>query len=327
RTLLVAFAQGWSRTGRPLDELLVPGSETADLWSDALAAARKTTENPSATTASRTAAIRTLSLDRSRAARDLLVSLLGGSQPQELQLEALAALDRSGDPEIGPILIRNWPALTPRLRMAAADALYGRKERLLLLLKAVESGKIPPSDVDHMRLKVWENSADPEVSPHVKAVAALVALGRRKDVVESYMPALKLKGDGRRGKVLFEKNCATCHRLEGVGHEVGPNLAAMQARGAESILVNVLDPNREVNPQYVDYIVETGDGRVLTGLLAAETAVNITLKQPGGVLKTVLRADIDGIRSSGLSLMPEGLEKSLDQQALADVIAYIMAVK
>jgi putative heme-binding domain-containing protein len=126
---------------------------------------------------------------------------------------------------------------------------------------------------------------------------------------------------------LFEKTCATCHRLEGVGSEVGPNLAAMQARGPESILVNVLDPNREVNPQYVDYVVETGDGRTLAGLLASETAVSVTLKQPGGVFKTVLRADIERITSSGLSLMPEGLEKSLDEQALADVIAYIMSVK
>ncbi len=89
----------------------------------------------------------------------------------------------------------------------------------------------------------------------------------------------------------------------------------------------MLDPNREVNPQFVDYIVETSDGRVLTGLLAAETATSVTLKQAGGTLKTVLRADIDRIRSSGLSLMPEGLEKSLDQQALADVIAYIMSIK
>ena len=276
---------------------------------------------------SRAAAVRTLGLDHSRATRDLLASLLAGAQRPEIQVEALAALDRFDDAEIGPILLRAWPTLTPKLRTAAADALYSRKDRLIPLLEAFEQGKIPASDVDRTRLKLWENTADSALQPHVKAVAALVALGRRRDVVEHYMPALKLHGDAPHGKTIFEKTCATCHRLENAGSDVGPNLAAMQARGPESILVNVLDPNREVNPQYVDYIVETSDGRTLTGLLAAETAVSITLKQPGGTLKTVLRADIERIRSSGLSLMPEGLEKSLDEQALADVIAYIMSVK
>jgi putative membrane-bound dehydrogenase-like protein len=326
-SLLFAFAEGWARNGRPLNDQLVPGSKVAALWKDAIVEARQKVEDASATAAIRTRAIRTLGLDRSRSTRDLLVSMLSGSQSQDVQLEALAALDQFNDPEVGPILVRAWPALTPQLRIAAGDALYARKQRLIVMLKAVEDGKIPPSDLDRTRLKVWENSADGEFLPHVRAVAAMIALGRRKEVVESYMPALKLKGEAQRGKVLFEKNCASCHRLEGVGHDVGPNLAALQARGPESILVNVLDPNREVNPQYVDYIVETSDGRVLTGLLSAETAVSITLKQPGGVLTTVLRADIDRIRGSGLSLMPEGLEKSLDQQALADVIAYIMAAK
>lgn len=325
--ILFALAEGRSRTGRSLDEVLVAGSQAADMWREALAAARRTAEDESAKVTSRAAAVQTLGLDRSKANRDALASMLGGLQPQEVQLAALNALDRFNDPDIGPILLRAWPSLTPTLRTAAADALYARKERLILLLNAVEEGKIPPSDVDRTRLKLWENSADANLLPHVKTVAGLIAVGRRKDVVESYMPALTLKGDAPRGKALFEKTCSTCHRLDGVGHDVGPNLAAMQARGPESILVNVLDPNREVNPQFVDYIVETGDGRVMTGLLAAETATSITLKQAGGTLKTLLRADIDRIRSSGLSLMPEGLEKSLDQQALADVIAYIMSIK
>ncbi len=293
----------------------------------ALASARKTAENASRKPVERGEAVRTLALEPSAATRDFLASLLGGSQPQEVQLAAIASLDRFRDPEIGPILLRAWPELTPSVRAAAAEALYGRADRLVLFLEAVERGKIPASDVDRTRLKLLERSTDPALRPHVNAVAAMIAIGRRKDVVDRYMPALKLSGDVARGKGLFEKNCSTCHRLERVGFEVGPNLAAMQSRGPESILVNVLDPNREVNPQYVDYIVETSDGRTLTGLLASETAVSVTLKQPGGILKTVLRADIERITSSGLSLMPEGLEKTLDQQALADVIAYIMSVK
>jgi putative membrane-bound dehydrogenase-like protein len=325
--LVLALARGADRTGRPLTSRLGGSGQTAALLHDAIESARKAAADATAPSVNRAAAVRIVALDRSPATRDLLASLLGSSQPQEVQVAAIAALDRFQDPEIGPILLRAWPELTPSVRTAAADALYARNDRLVLFLEAVEKGKIPSFDLDRTRIKLLGQSSDPNVRRHLQAVAAMIAVGHRKDVVDRYMPALKLAGDDKRGKTLFEKNCATCHRLESVGSEVGPNLAAMQARGPESILVNVLDPNREVNPQYVDYIVETSDGRTLTGLLASETAVSVTLKQPGGVLKTILRADIERIASSGLSLMPEGLEKTLDQQALADVIAYIMSVK
>jgi putative heme-binding domain-containing protein len=99
----------------------------------------------------------------------------------------------------------------------------------------------------------------------------------------------------------------------------------MKNRGREAILVNVLDPNREVNPQYKTYNVITTDGRSLSGMLTAETASSITLTQAEGKAETVLRIDIESLRGSGLSLMPEGLEKVLDPQQLADVMAFIMA--
>src|SRR6185503_7467864 len=111
---------------------------------------------------------------------------------------------------------------------------------------------------------------------------AKIQLGRRPDVVNDYKPSLALPGDSTRGKAIFAKTCAACHRLDGAGTDIGPNLAAMQARGAEAILVNVLDPNREVNPQYVDYVVTTRDGRTLTGLLAAENASALTLRRGEG---------------------------------------------
>ena len=110
--------------------------------------------------------------------------------------------------------------------------------------------------------------------------------------------------------------CSVCHRLENVGTEIGPNLATLQNRGAEAILLNVLDPNREVNPQYVNYILVTTEGRSITGLIAAETATSVTLKRQENATDTVLRANIEELRSTGQSIMPEGLEKQLDQQAV-----------
>jgi len=119
---------------------------------------------------------------------------------------------------------------------------------------------------------------------------------------------------------------AACHRVEGIGHEIGPNLATVQNRGADFILLNVLDPNREVNPQYVNYVVETKDGRSFTGMVAAETATSVTLRRAENLSDTILRIDIERMRSTGLSIMPEGLEQQVDRQAMADLIAYILAL-
>ena len=154
-----------------------------------------------------------------------------------------------------------------------------------------------------------------------------IKLGRRQDVVDSYRSVLSLQGEGCRGKATFQKICAACHRGDGVGHEIGPNLATVKNRGAEFILFNVLDPSREVNPQYVNYMAVTDDGRTLTGMIATETATSITLKRAEGATDTILRTNLEDLRSTGLSIMPEGLEKQIDKQTMADVIAYLLTLK
>src|SRR6185437_10759296 len=220
-----------------------------------------------------------------------------------------------------------WPRLTPRVLQAAADAIYSRPDRLLVLLEAADKGKIPLSDLDPSRLRVATESDNTAVRDLAKTMQAKAKLGKRKDVIDAYRGALALKGEPAKGKVIFQKTCVACHQLEKVGNELGPNLVSMQARGPEAILINILDPNLEVNPQYVEYVVLTRDGRTLSGLLSAETATSITLKRAQGEMDSVLRADVAKMRSTGLSLMPEGLEQQFDQQGMADLVAYLMSVK
>ncbi|MBN8629003.1 MAG: c-type cytochrome, partial [Planctomycetes bacterium] len=143
----------------------------------------------------------------------------------------------------------------------------------------------------------------------------------------AYREALTMPGNIETGRLHFKKNCSSCHKAEGFGHEIGPNLASIKTRGADAILTNVLDPSREVNPQFVNYEAVTDDGRTITGLIAAESATAVTLKRAEGQQDTVLRVNLEELSSTGLSLMPEGLEKQLDKQALADVIAYLMQLQ
>ncbi len=151
-----------------------------------------------------------------------------------------------------------------------------------------------------------------------------VKLGRREDVVSEYKDVLSLAGDIARGKAIFKQHCSVCHKVEGVGHEIGPSLATIKTRGAETILVNVLDPSREVNPQFLNYVALTLDGRTITGMIAAESATSITLRRAADVSDTVLRVDLDRLQSTVLSIMPEGLEQVIDKQSMADLIAYLM---
>jgi putative heme-binding domain-containing protein len=133
-----------------------------------------------------------------------------------------------------------------------------------------------------------------------------------------------MKGDTSRGRKVFETACATCHRAGDLGKDVGPNLATIRQWNPELVLINILDPNREVAPNFVGYTVETRDGRTLDGLIADESAASLTLKRAEGVTETVLRRDIATISGSGLSLMPEGMESALTVEQMADLIAFLL---
>jgi putative heme-binding domain-containing protein len=194
-------------------------------------------------------------------------------------------------------------------------------------LDAVEQGQFNATDIDPARVKLLEKHPNTKLRERAARLLSSAKLGRRQDVIDAYRGVLEMNGDPARGKATFGKICAACHRVEGVGYEIGANLAAMKNRGAEAILVNLLDPSREVNPQYVNYVVETDDGRTLTGMIAAETATSVTLKRGEGASDTVLRVKIAQMQSTGMSIMPEGLEKQLDKHAMADLIAYLMGVK
>src|ERR1051325_5879752 len=131
-------------------------------------------------------------------------------------------------------------------------------------------------------------------------------------------------GNASRGQKVFETACATCHRFGDFGKDVGPNLATIRQWSPDQLLIHILDPNREVAPNFVSYTVETKDGHTLEGIIADETVASLTLKRAEGVAETVLRRDIATISGSGLSLMPEGLETAVSVEEMADLIAFLL---
>lgn len=327
--LLEGIESALKSQGTSLAKLLSPDDAAlADrLKEAAVRLAKQLVEDPSKPVDLRTSALHGLSLAKFEEIEALLVGLLSPQTPQGLQAAALQTLGSFDHPGIAEILSSAWPSLAPNMRRAALDVMIARPQRAKALLEAVANKQISAGEIDRTHVELLKLHPDPAVRERAKALFTTFTNAQRDEVIEQYRPLLKQQGDKIRGKELFAKNCAACHKVEGIGHELGPNLAAMKNRGAEAILLNLLDPNREVNPQFLSYIVVTTDGRTLSGLIAAESANSITLKRAEGVSEEVLRSDIEELRGTGLSLMPEGLEKQLDQRAMADIIAYLLSLK
>ncbi len=252
-----------------------------------LESARKTAIDVAAPPGERLAAIRALRIGQSETAVPLLAGLVDPAQPQDIQLAAIATLARFDVSAVAETLLAAWPQLSPAVRAAAADALFSRPAWSAAVLEAIEAQKIAGSEIDPARLAVLQLHVDPAIRRRAAELTARLRGGARPEVVAEYRPVLELTGDAERGKATFQKTCATCHRLDNLGFDVGPSLASIRQRGPDAILLAVLDPNREVNPQYVNYVAVLEDGRTTSGMIAAESATSITLKRAEGASDTL----------------------------------------
>ncbi len=241
----------------------------------------------------------------------------------EVQLAAIVALGACREPAVAEMLIEAWPKLTPTLRDKAATILLSRTDRIAKLLDAIESKKILPAQLSAATKATLARQKTPALAERITKLIGDGGSSNRKEVITKYEPVLSMTGDPTRGAKIYETLCMVCHRHLDRGNDVGPNLGTIKAWTAEQILTNVLDPNREVSPNFALYIVETNDGRTLSGLINSETAGNLTLKRADGGTDTVLRSEIKSLTSPGISLMPEGLEAAITPQQMADLIAYL----
>jgi putative membrane-bound dehydrogenase-like protein len=318
--LEVAFGvgEGLKRAGRSLRQSAAPR------FVDALLDQGRDTALAEAPLDTRVKAIQMLAFDEFERVKEALTGLLAPSQPQEVQRAAIAALGSFSQPEVAKLLLFGWRTYAPVTRAEVIDALLNARSRIPVLLEAVEGGLVPANQVPFARRAALLRSADRPVKEKATKLFANAAPGPRKEVVARYQAALSIKGDAARGKGLFETACATCHRVGDQGKDIGPNLTAIRQWSPEQALINILDPNREVAPNFVGYTVETKDGRTLDGIITDESAASLTIKRAEGLIETVLRRDIAQLSGSGLSLMPEGLESAITVEQMADLLAFLL---
>jgi putative membrane-bound dehydrogenase-like protein len=272
-------------------------------------------------------AVRELGLAHPDEARQPLLDLLLKERDAELRGEACRALNAYDGPEVVKSVLTGWKSYPPSVRVEAVNLLAGRKTWAAELLAAVGDKRVPRTDLNDNTILRIRALRDAKVDAQIKTVwgqvrdtpAELNALidKMRKEL---YAGPASLA----RGRKVFENQCAKCHKFEGKGHDVGPNLDGA-ARDVEYLLVNVLDPNRVVGAPYFTRLVTLKNGRVETGLLAAEDETSITLKAENDALKVIPRKEIEEISVQEKSLMPEGLANNMTVQDFRDLIRYVMA--
>ena len=257
----------------------------------------------------------------------LLNSLLVPQVPAAVQQAVVSHVEQQASDSFAGVLLAGWSSHSPALRSQILSVLSGRETWARILIEQLEQGHVSAAEIDAAMRQRLLTTRDAAMRERLEKIFSAGTSADRKVVMESYQPALKLTGDAGRGAILFGKKCATCHKQGTVGHEVGPNLASLTTRTPEFLLGALLDPSAAVEAKYLNFVVATTSGRVVIGMLSTETGSSITLLGPEGKSESVLRTDIDELRSTGKSLMPDGLEKDLTPQDLADLIEHVRTLQ
>lgn len=317
------LAVGSQRRGKSwMANVAAQSEETRTAFSVMAIDATEVAKNRAADPANRLMALKLLKYHVDPQAAPALLNVATTDAETSLRLAALDSLLAYGNDEIGPTLLAAFPAETPAVRRTILDVLLANEQRTRLLLDALEDESIALSEIDPTRAGRLTNHGVPEIKERAGKLFAAAAADRAA-VLEKYKSAARMDADAANGRAVFEKNCSTCHRVSDIGVNVGPDVGDNYARTPEALLLSILDPNRAVDNNYFAYTITTMDGRVLTGIITAETASSITLKQPEGKVEIVLRSDIDDLKGSGLSLMPVGLEKNITVEQMADLITFL----
>ncbi|MEZ6065647.1 MAG: c-type cytochrome [Planctomycetaceae bacterium] len=185
------------------------------------------------------------------------------------------------------------------------------------------AGTVSPRLIDANRVRQLTTSKDEQVRTLANTVFASLAPADRSKVLADYQPCLSIDADPTRGREVFKAQCITCHRIGELGVNVAPDISDSRTKTRDYLLTAILDPNRAIDNNYFSYTVVDVAGVTHSGILTSETATSITLKQPGDKVLTLPRAEIELLQSSGQSLMPEGLERNITPQQMADLISFI----
>ena len=258
---------------------------------------------------------------------DVAAKLLAAVTPSASPTLAAGLLETAANGKAsGMALVGKLKPLAPAARAAALRVVLARPDAAKAFLDAVEAGDLR---FDMLALdQRTALAAHPDRNLSARAKRLLAQGGglpdpNRQKVIDELKAAAHTSGDVANGKKLFVQHCAKCHKHGGEGQQIGPDLTGMAAHPKEEMLVAVLDPSRSVEGNFRAYTAETADGRVITGLLASETKTSVELIDAENKRHAIQRDALDALKESSKSLMPEGFEKQVKPQELADLLEFL----
>ena len=309
-------------------EVASRGQQLGSLWGDA-AALRKVLDkiaDHEAPDGDRIKAIQSARQNKGDAARSTILDLLDDKDSDALKMAALQALGEIGGDQVGKAILKNWEKYSGSVRRAAAETLITRWQWRDPFLDEIESKRIAPADVPVTVVRALTNAREQHVRDRVAR-----SIGRYRD---SGSDKLKLIADKRKvvlegkpdliaGHEVTKRVCLVCHKLHGEGADVGPDLTGVGRSTLDALLANIVDPNQIIGNGYENTEIETKDGRVLSGRVIEKTDTHLKLLSSGPKEDVVARSEIAAMRTSEMSLMPEGLEQQPDAD-FRNMIWYVL---
>lgn len=315
RDRLLGLAQRWGRTD-------LFGANVAAIIDGLRAQVVDATLDPAKRIA---AAGRWVTLDDSATTAGAILDQVNLLTPPNLANGLIAALAESRTTNTALALTGHWPKFTPTMRRAATTVLIRRGDWAMVLLDAVQKKTIGQREIAPEHWSQLKQLPDRAVSWRANqlSLAAASVSGDRKEIVDQLLPLAKQKGDAARGKEVYELNCAVCHKFNGQGGMVGPDLTGIHSRDRSDILLEILDPNRSVEDNYRLWTATTKDGTTFSGRLEAETQTTVEILDVAAQKHVLQRADIQTLEASALSIMPVGFEAlpGDDLKALVEYLA------
>ena len=315
---LRALGEGLQRAGTSIEQV-----DTGHQLLAVFTQAAETALGKQNSTASRVSAIELLGVASLAQSRTALIACLGSGQPEVVQVAAIHVLAQHSASEVTALLLQHWNDYAAKARQAVLAACLAREERARALLEAIGQQKIKPAELSAAQVQGLAQHPTIAIAALAKTVLASVIPPSRAEVTAKYQAAVALAGNAGRGRMQYLGRCQVCHRAGGEGMALGPDLITVKTKGREALLTAILDPNKEVAPQFIGYEVNTKDGNAYSGIIARDDAAGLSLRLMGGAEIAVPRTKIKNSRSSGQSLMPEGLEAGMSVPDLADLLSFI----
>lgn len=255
---------------------------------------------------------------------EVVEKLIELTEDPEIQAAAIQSISRDNREQVAEFFFDRWDTLAPTPLREALALITGNTRSGLALMKKMKAGEISPTLMPPMTRWSYGRSTNEEIKALAMELFGQTDTDRAAVIAEYRKSLVEHEGDAANGELVFQKAaCMTCHKVGEVGIDVGPTLDDVKIKPAEALLTDILDPNRAVEERWVSVVVETKDGRSLSGLVHGDDASAITLRLPGGITETIPRTEVKNVSPTGMSLMPVGLEAAITKSEMADLLAFL----